>query len=437
MTSSSVIQHFLFISFFLLSFCNAIFAYSSYRPHALFFPIRKDALTNQYITQLHLGTPQVPADLVVDLGGELPWVNCQQGFASSKTYKHVSCDSDQCARVKISSCTKSTHNGGLSCGEDNICYTLPGALGIAAGAEVASDAVSVHSTDGYTNVVSNVSSHRFIFACGPSSLLKGLAKGANGMAGLGRASAALPAQFAVGFRVPRKFSLCLSSDKGVLFFGDGPYKMEPGIDITTSLDHTPLFVNPVDKAGISTTPRPSGEYFIAVKSINIGGKGVRFNKKLLSINKVSGHGGTKISTMNPYTALEPSIYKAFTSAFAKKAKAMNMSRVASVAPFGACYDSTNILKTRAGPLVPTINLVLPEKVIWRIHGANSMVQISDSVICLGFVDGSEFARASVVIGGHQLEENLLQFDIPRSKLGFSSSLLLRETLCETLNSLAK
>ncbi|KAJ4846961.1 Glc7p regulatory subunit, partial [Turnera subulata] len=31
--------------------------------------------------------------------------------------------------------------------------------------------------------------------------------------------------------------------------------------------------------------------------------------------------------------------------------------------------------------------------------------------CLGFVDGGVNARTTVVIGGHQMEDNLFQFDL--------------------------
>ncbi|KAK9084010.1 hypothetical protein Scep_030481 [Stephania cephalantha] len=53
--------------------------------------------------------------------------------------------------------------------------------------------------------------------------------------------------------------------------------------------------------------------------------------------------------------------------------------------------------------------------VWRILGANSMVQVRDGVLCLGFVDGG-FGRGfdrglDQGMGGHQLEDNLLQLDL--------------------------
>ncbi|KAK8618927.1 hypothetical protein V6N13_132904 [Hibiscus sabdariffa] len=138
-----------------------------------------------------------------------------------------------------------------------------------------------------------------------------------------------------------------------------------------------------------------------------------------------------ISTVVPYTVMQTSIYKAVLKAFTKELpKAL---RVRPVAPFGACFNSKGIGISRLGPGVPIIDLDLPNKVVWRIFGFNSMVKVKEDVLCLGFVDGGLEATTSIVIGGHQLEDNLLQFDLAASRLGFSSSLLFRQTTCANFN----
>ncbi|CAK7355433.1 unnamed protein product [Dovyalis caffra] len=96
-----------------------------------------------------------------------------------------------------------------------------------------------------------------------------------------------------------------------------------------------------------------------------------------------------------------------------------------------------------GPVVPTIDLVLHKKdVVWRIFGSNSMVRIVKKrgvdVLRLPFVDdglspttpdSTWIGGPSIVIGGHQLEDNMLQFDLEYKKLGFSSSILSKGTNC--------
>ena len=129
---------------------------------------------------------------------------------------------------------------------------------------------------------------------------------------------------------------------------------------------------------------------------------------MLSIDK-KGVGGTKISTINPYTILHTSIYKVVIKDFVKKAASGKIIRVASMAPFGACFSSKTIASTMTGPAVPTIDLVLQSKsVYWRIYGANSMVKVKENVLCLGVVDGGLKPRTSIVTGGHQLEDNMLE-----------------------------
>ena len=41
-------------------------------------------------------------------------------------------------------------------------------------------------------------------------------------------------------------------------------------------------------------------------------------------------------------------------------------------------------------------------------GANSMVKVKENVLCLGVVDGGLKPRTSIVTGGHQLEDNMLE-----------------------------
>ncbi|KAH0730693.1 hypothetical protein KY289_001881 [Solanum tuberosum] len=98
--------------------------------------------------------------------------------------------------------------------------------------------------------------------------------------------------------------------------------------------------------------------------------------------------------------------------------------------FAVCFSSKNIRSTKVGPDVPVIDFVLHKpSTFWRIYGANSVVQVKKDVMCLAFVGRDQTWEPSIVIGGYQLEENLLVFDLPRKKIGFGSSLKLQQTSC--------
>ncbi|KAG7588699.1 Aspartic peptidase domain superfamily [Arabidopsis suecica] len=218
-------------------------AQPSFRPKALLLPVAKDQSTLQYTTVINQHIPLVPASVVFDLGGRELLVDCDKDYVSS-TYQSPRCNYAKCSRI--------------------------------------------------TN---------FIFDCGATFLLKGLASGTVGMAGMGRHNIGLPPQFAAAFSFSRKLAVCLTFGKG--------------------LQTMPLLMNPVSTA----------------------------------------------------------------SAFSQAAR--NITRVASEKPFGdACLSTKNVGVTRLGYAVPEIQLLLHSNdVVWRIFRANSMVSVSDDVICLGFVDG--------------------------------------------------
>lgn len=410
----------------LLFFIPSSIAKTSFRPRALALPVTKDQSTSQYVTTFRQRTPLVPLKLTVDLGGQFLWVDCDQGYVSS-SYKPAHCNTAQCSLANSKAC--GTCNGDPRPGcNNNTCSLLPGntITSVSTIGEVAQDVVSIQSTNG-TSVGPVVNVPRLLFVCGSTFLLEGLVNGANGMAGLGRGRMGIPSQLASAFSFHRKFAVCLGPRNGVIFFGDRPYGLLPNVDVSGSLIYTPLLLNPVSTAGASFEGEPSAEYFIGVKSIQINGQPLPINTTLLSIG-ADGRGGTKISTVHSYTVMETSIFDAFTAAFSRALG--GVPQVKPVTPFKLCYDATKIGGSRVGPDVPSIDLVLQnEKVVWKIFGMNSMVRISDTILCLGFVDGGVEPTTTIVIGAHQIEDNLLQFDLAASRLGFTSSLWLQKTTC--------
>lgn len=416
-----------------ITFC---YAQTSFRPRALVLPVRKDASTQQYVTVINQRTPQVPVNLVVHLGGQYLWVDCDNNYVSS-TYRPARCRSAQCSLAGATGCGDCFNGPRPGC-NNNTCGVTPDNpfIRTATGGELAEDVVSVQSTDG-SNPGRSATVPRFLFVCAPTFLLQGLASGATGLAGLGRARVGIPSLFSAAFSFRRKFAICLSAStnaNGVIFLGDGPYNflhVPQPLDAAASLAYTPLFINPVSTAGAFSQGEASTEYFIKINSIRVNNNPISINTTLLTIDS-DGNGGTKISTVNQYTLLETSIYRALTNAFIQATSGIR--RAAAVAPFEVCYDSSSVGSTRVGPGVPNIDLVLQgQNAVWTFTGSNSMVYVNDEVLCLGFLDGGATPRTAVVIGGHQVEDNLLQFDLAASRLGFSNTLLGSQTTCANFN----
>lgn len=366
-------------------------------PNRLVLPVTKDPSTFQYVTKLYMGNTLSLVKLVVDLGGPFLWVDCASTFQESSLNTIKSC-SIQCSMANLSSCNKAAEQGTMACRVKPVnSITRMAVTGYLAEARVA-----MMFTDGSISSISN-----FFFSCSPELLTDGLAYGAKGMLGLGNTRISLPSQISNTFGYHRKFFMCLSPLSGAIFLGDIPNVLHIGSEVPKSMTYTPF------------SSKQDG-YYINVKSIKIAGKKLSINSTLLSANEKC-RGGTKVSTILPYTTKERTIYDSLIRGYAKVAISMNMTRVAAVAPFGACFSSEGVKDKGFGSGVPTIDLVLQSEMVkWRIYGRNSVIKVSDEVICLGFLDGGLNPEASIVIGGYQLEDNLLEFNLGTAMLGFSS-----------------
>ncbi|MCE3052267.1 hypothetical protein HAX54_052047, partial [Datura stramonium] len=64
-----------------------------------------------------------------------------------------------------------------------------------------------------------------------------------------------------------------------------------------------------------------------------------------------------------------------------------------------------------------INFVLHKpNVQWTITGANSLVKVTERIVCLAFVERNQTFGQAIVIGGYQMQDNLLEFDLPAGGL---------------------
>ncbi|KAL0388656.1 UNVERIFIED_CONTAM: putative aspartic proteinase GIP2 [Sesamum radiatum] len=369
-------------------FFLAILISASNAQNGLTLPIRRDAKTSQFYTTVELGSNRAAITPIIDLGAQFSWFQCDNYVSS--TYSPIPCDSRKCEIAR-----------GIGFGEDTL----------------------------YAKNQQPVP--EYIFSCMESRFMEGLASGANGLVGLARTEISLHKQVTNKFNLPNRFSICFpSSGLGKLSIG-GPSSSTLST-ISKLLKATPLIVNPVSTAPAFTVGDPSDEYFIDVKSIRVGGETLSVKNSYFSIDK-DGVGGTKISTIQNFTAVHNSIYKPLARAFTKAAADMKIRSVAAVEPFRACFSSDSISRTPAGPSVPTVDLVLPgNDIYWRISGANAVVEVNQRTTCLAFVDGGSSPRTSVVIGAHQLEDNFLEFDLVSSQLKFSSSLLVQNQSCSRL-----
>nr|XP_016451234.1 PREDICTED: basic 7S globulin-like [Nicotiana tabacum] len=422
-----------FYCFLLIIISTNCLAKTTFHPKTLFLAVKKDPSSLQYITEIQQRTPLVPLKLAIHLAGDSLWVDCENGYKSS-TYKPSRCKSKQCklaSTTQCGECLLGFVQRGPGCNKD-ACYNHVEnpLVEILTSGEIADDVLSIQSiNESFPGPVATIP--KFIFSCAGSYVTQDLGKDVKGTVGFGHQSAvSVPAQFASAFKFSRKFAICLSSSterNGIIFIGNSPYLLNSAIDASRDLIYTPILTSPYD----IVRDKKSSEYYIKVSSISINGKNVPLNKTLLSLKNGFG---TSISTAVPYTIMLPSIYNAITKAFVNEMP-KEVRSVPPVEPFTTCFNSRDIGISRLGFNAPEINVALDNKnVNWRITGANSLVKVNEDVICLAFVERrTRDWGQGIVIGAYQMQDNLVEFDLSRRRIGFSNSLFFRQTMCSNQN----
>ncbi|ESQ41919.1 hypothetical protein EUTSA_v10013672mg [Eutrema salsugineum] len=402
------------VIFFLFSL---IFLYHANTSHskeekiqAFLHPIYRDNVTNLYSIPLTIGEYEpgmnpTTRTFLIDLNSAAPLLQTCANAAKSASYHSIKCGSTRCkyANPSFSCPINPTATKKPSCRK----YLSTSLTTRPVNTRFIRDTVDLlYTYNGVYTMDSEKSSTVTLTCTDDSTALKRIPVAFTGSIGLANTHLSIPSQLISMYKFSPKMALCLPSAKGFktysgdFWIGGGPYYYYPPLlkDVSTLFASTPLLRD-----------SKSSDYLIDVTSILIDGNTIALPS-----------GATKICTLAPYTVLHTSIYKALLTAFVGKAK---MAKAPAVRPFGACFRSNG------GRGVPMIDLVLKGGAKWRIQGSNSLVEVKKNVVCLGFVDGGVKVKNPIVIGGFQMEDNLLEFDLKASKFSFSSSLLRYNTSC--------
>ncbi|KAI3775205.1 hypothetical protein L1987_49774 [Smallanthus sonchifolius] len=409
-------------------------AFAAYVPPytSIVAPVTKhtDAAKPLYSVQImttYVNMQYLHANFLIDIDAPFIWHDCivqwniYPGSCPSNTLctSPVSCEEYQCTDVRTSYSYKNP-----SCPPETNSSTLPGwgfctcpvnvvnpVTGSCSQALLNYDDFTVYTSDGRKVGVNTFNYYYGAYpnaACAPSSSFASFPANVSGVMAFSSSPYALPAYLYQPLK--KSLALCFPSKPsapGVLFFGTGPYYLLPqsNVDVRSYLSYTPLLKH-----------QDSFGYFISVNSIVI---------KKRSINVVANI-TTKLSTIDPYTTLRSDIYNGVVRRFSLVTKRIPPAKP--VAPFGLCYSTST-----TGLKVPDIDFILPDGKKWTVSTVNSIKQITNEVACLAFVDGGATSEPAIVIGTFQFEDNFLEFDLENSTLGFSSSLLRKQTSCANFN----
>ncbi|CAN8255870.1 unnamed protein product [Cochlearia groenlandica] len=393
-----------FIIFFSILFLSSI-AINSNGEYLL--PITKHEPTKRFYTTLYIGDPsKTPINLLLDLQTNLTWLDCHK--LKSLTSQHMAvCNTTSCIP-------------GNFCMDKLCLFQQPNPLGPNPNNQNVTCRV-VQDTVFFSNADGSVGLRPFAYSCADHGEVEGFLTppGVSGVLSLSPGDLSLTKQTYSGLSVVPKFAICLPSSSSSSGGAGRFYVAADDYFIGNSSDRLPMTYTPMRYG--------RGDYLVTVQALYVDEIPLLLNPNLLL-----GGVDVKLSTLVPYTILHTDLYNALSLSFTLKAKAMGISKVSPVEPFKDCFDARTA--AAAGKL-PVIEIGMPGRTLevkWRFDGANTVVKVTDMVMCFAFFDGGNDPNKEVIVlGTHQLQDYMLEFNFITNAFSFSDPLSLHDTSCLT------
>lgn len=320
--------------------------------------------------------------MVIDTGSDVNWIQCEPcsncyqqsdpifNPTDSSTYQTVSCNSQQCNSLDLSSCTLLT---------DTCLYQVDYGDGSITVGDLATETLSF----GRSGTVPNVA-----IGCGHEN--QGLFAGAAGLIGLGCTALSLPSQINA-----KTISYCLvnrdSADSSTLEFNS----VCPTDSVTAPLlknNKLPTF------------------FYVGMTGISVGDENVVLPKGCFDIDKY-GHGGIILDSGTAVTRLTTPVYNAVRDAFAKAAS--NLPNSSKFEIFDTCYDFGKLKKVD----VPTVSFHFAGGGTLPLKTSNYLVPVDQhGKYCFAF---APTPRSLSIIGNIQQQGTRVSYDIAKSLVAFS------------------
>ncbi|KAI3817162.1 hypothetical protein L1987_10951 [Smallanthus sonchifolius] len=364
----------------------------------------------QYFVTLHLGTPPQPLLLIADTGSDLIWVSCSacrndcsatrpphSAFLArhSSSYCLHHCFDPACQLVPHPRPTPRCNHTRL---HSPCRYEYSYADGSITNGFFAKETTSFNSSTGQL-----LQHDSLAFGCGfkisgPSVSGPGF-HGAQGVMGLGRGPISFVTQ--LGHRFGNKFSYCLKDytivppPTSYLLIGTGP-----GI---SRIRYTPL----------QTSPLSSPFYYIGIQSVYVDTVKLRISSSVWSFDKL-GNGGTIVDSGTTLTFLPDNAYRRVLAAFRRR---VNLPTPEGSPPnFDLCFNVSGV----ENPSVPRLSFKLVGDSVFTPPVGNYFIDTAEDVKCIALQPVMSPGGFSV-IGNLMQQGFLFEFDIGRSRLGFSRS----------------
>ncbi|KAJ0763780.1 putative nepenthesin [Helianthus annuus] len=365
----------------------------------------------QYFVTLHLGSPPQPLLLIADTGSDLIWVTCSacRNNCSATRPPHSAFLARHSTSYSLTHCFNSAcrlvphPRPSLACNHTRLhspCrYEYSYADGSITSGFFAKETTTFNSSNGKL-----LQHDSLAFGCGfktsgPSVSGPGF-HGAQGVMGLGRGPISFVTQ--LGRRFGNKFSYCLKDytivppPTSYLLIGTRPGSGN------SKIRYTPL----------QKSPLASPFYYIGIQDVYVDNVKLRISPSVWSIDEL-GNGGTIVDSGTTLTFLPETAYRRVLVAFRRRVKLPTPDG----APpnFDLCFNVSGVDR----PSVPRLSFKLVgDDSVFSPPVGNYFIDTAEDVKCVALQPVTTPGGFSV-IGNLMQQGFLFEFDIGKSRLGFS------------------
>ncbi|KAL7586503.1 aspartyl protease family protein 2 [Lactuca sativa] len=364
----------------------------------------------QYFVTLHLGTPPQKLLLIADTGSDLIWVTCSACRDDCNRTRPP--HSAFLARHSSSYCLHHCYDPAcklvphprprIACNHTRLhspCrYEYSYADGSITNGFFAKETTSFNSSTGEL-----LQHDSLAFGCGFTisgpSVSGPSFNGAQGVMGLGRGTISFVTQ--LGRRFGNKFSYCLRD-----------YTIAPPptsyLLIGTAAGNSRMRYTP-----LQTNPLSSPFYYIGIENVYVDNMKLRVSPSVWNIDKM-GNGGTIVDSGTTLTFLPDTAYRHVVAAFRRRVKLPTPA--GSPPNFDLCINVSGIPRLS----LPKLSFKLVGNSVFTPPVGNYFIDTAEDVKCLALQPVTSAGGFSV-IGNLMQQGFLFDFDIGRSRLGFSRS----------------
>ncbi|XP_061339290.1 aspartyl protease family protein 2 [Gastrolobium bilobum] len=365
--------------------------------------------SGQYFVDLRIGSPPQRLLLVADTGSDLVWVKCsackncsnhrpESTFLArhSKTFSSHHCYDSPCRLVPHPKPARPCNRTRL---HSPCRYEYSYADGSVTSGFFSKETTTFNTSSGREAKIKKLSFGCAFRISGPS-VTGGSFNGAQGVMGLGRGSISFNSQ--LGRKFGNKFSYCLLDytisppPKSYLTIGGSANDV-----VSRKFSYTPLLNNPLS---------PSF-YYIGIDSVTVDGANLPISHSVWAIDE-QGNGGTVVDSGTTLTFLAEPAYRQVLAAFQRRVSLPTAEDLA--LGFDLCVNVSGVFR----PRLPKLSIALVGKSVMSPPARNYFIEAADRVMCLAIQPvkpGSGFS----VLGNLMQQGYLFEFDIDRSRLGFS------------------